>query len=149
MHASIGDPQARGKQLEGFINRLFRLFDLEPRSAYSLEHEQIDGAFSFEADDYVLEAKWWKSAMEREHLDVFATKVRRKGKNALGLYLSINGFTKGALDVYSDSTPFITMDGGDIMAVLDERVRLDDMLRLKKRHMNETGSCYFPASAML
>jgi hypothetical protein len=97
----------------------------------------------------VLEAKWWKAAMEREHLDVFASKVRRKGKNALGLYLSINGFTGGALDVYSDSTPFITMDGQDLVAVLDERVRLDDMFRQKKRHMNETGSCYFPASEML
>jgi Restriction endonuclease len=149
MHASTGDPQARGRALEGFINKLFRLFDLEPRAAYSLEHEQIDGAFSFETDDYVLEAKWWKDPMEREQLDVFATKVRRKGRNALGLYVSINGFTKGALDVYSDSTPFVTMDGGDIMAVLDERIRLDEMLRRKKRHMNETGSCYFPASEML
>jgi hypothetical protein len=149
MYASSAEPQARGKEFEGFINKLFRLFDLEPRAAYSLEHEQLDGAFSFETDDYVLEAKWWKGAMEREHLDVFASKVKRKGRNALGLYVSINGFTKGALDIYSDSTPFITMDGGDIMAVLDERVRLDDMLRMKKRHMNETGSCYFPASAML
>jgi hypothetical protein len=149
MHGSTSNVQARGRALEEFINKLFRLFDLEPRAAYSLEHEQIDGSFSFETDDYVLEAKWWKDPMEREHLDVFAAKVRRKGKNALGLYLSINGFTKGALDVYSDSTPFITMDGGDIMAVLDERIRLDDMLRLKKRHMNETGSCFFPASQML
>jgi hypothetical protein len=41
------------------------------------------------------------------------------------------------------------MDGGDLMAILDERIRLDDMLRRKKRHMNETGSCYFPASEML
>jgi hypothetical protein len=143
------DAHARGHALEGFLNELFRLFDLDPRAAYSLEHEQIDGAFSFDTDDYILEAKWWKSAMEREHADVFAAKVKRKGKNALGLYVAINGLSKGTRDAYSDSTPFITMDGVDLMAVLDERVRLDDLLRRKKRHMNETGSCYYPASQML
>lgn len=148
LHA-MSDPHARGRALESFLNELFRLFDLDPRAAYSLEHEQIDGALSFDTDDYILEAKWWQKAMEREHADIFAAKVRRKGKNALGLYIAINGFSKGVLDAYSDSTPFITMDGMDLMAVLDERVRLDDLLCRKKRHMNETGSCYFPSSQML
>lgn len=114
-----------------------------------MEREQIDGAFSFDTDDYILKAKWWKKVMGREHADVFAAKVRRKGKNALGLNVAINGFTKDALDEYADSTPFITMDGMDLLAILDERVKLDDLLRRKKRHMNETGSCYYPASQML
>ena len=145
----MSDAHARGRALEGFLNELFRLFDLDPRAAYSLEHEQIDGAFSFETDDYVLESKWWKKAMGREHADIFAAKVRRKGKNALGLYVAINGFTSDAVAAYNDSTPFITMDGMDLMAVLDERVSLDDLLRRKKRHMNETGSCYYPAREMV
>jgi hypothetical protein len=143
------DPQARGKEFEGFINQLFGLFDLEPRAAYSLEREQIDGAFSFETDDYILEARWWKVPIGREHLDVFKTKIGRKGKNALGLYVSVSGFTQDALDEYSAATPFITMDGMDFTAVLEERARLDELLRRKKRHMNETGQCYFPASQML
>jgi hypothetical protein len=147
--SGMSDVHARGRVLEGFLNELFRLFDLDPRAAYSLEREQIDGAFSFDTDDYVLEAKWWKAPMSRESLDVFAAKVRRKGKNALGLYVSVNGFTSDALEEYADSTPFTTMDGMDLMAVLDERVRLDDLLRRKKRHMNETGSCHYPASQML
>jgi hypothetical protein len=142
------DPQKRGKEFEGFINRLFGLFDLEPRAAYSIEREQIDGAFSFDTDDYVLEARWWKVPIGREHLDVFKAKIGRKGKNALGLYVSVNGFTQDALDEYSAATPFITMDGMDFTAILDERVRLDDLLRRKKRHANETGHCYFPASRM-
>jgi hypothetical protein len=149
MHAATSDAQTRGRVLEGFINELFRLFDLEPRAAYSLEREQIDGAFSFDTDDYILEAKWWNKAMGRGHLDEFATKVRRKGRNALGLYVSISGFTKDALDEYSDSTPFIAMDGVDLMTVLEGQVRLDDLLRRKKRYMNETGHCFFRASAML
>ncbi|WP_245886845.1 restriction endonuclease [Umezawaea tangerina] len=149
MHKGTGTPQQRGIELEKFLNALFGLFDLEPRAAYSLANEQIDGAFSFDTDDYILEARWWKKAIGRGHLDVFASKIRRKGKNALGLYASISGFTQDALDTYEDGTPFITIDGMDIMAVLDGRVRLDDLLKRKKRHANETGNCYFPVAEML
>jgi hypothetical protein len=75
--------------------------------------------------------------------------LERKGKNALGLYVAINGFTSDALEEYADSTPFVTMDGMDLMMILDERVRLDDLLRRKKRHMNDTGSCCYPAREMV
>jgi hypothetical protein len=50
----------------------------------------------------------------------------------------VSGFTSDALQEYSASTPFITLEGGDLMAVLEERIPLD-----------ETGECYFPASRML
>jgi hypothetical protein len=147
MHAST-NPQARGKKFEDLINELFGLFDLEPRAAYSLEREQIDGSFSFETDDYIMEARWWNEPIGRGHLDVFARKIERKGKNALGLFISVNGYTQDALEEYSSSTPFITMDGMDFTIILEERVRLPDLLRRKKRHANDTGNCYFPASRM-
>ncbi|WP_405527751.1 hypothetical protein OG592_07945 [Streptomyces avidinii] len=52
MHSPTSDPHKRGTAFEGFINDLFALYDLEPRAAYSLAHEQIDGAFSFNTDHY-------------------------------------------------------------------------------------------------
>jgi hypothetical protein len=149
MHADASNPQARGRAFESFLNRLFGLFDLDPRAAYSLDREQIDGAFSFDTDDYIMEARWRQEPIGREHLDVFKSKISRKGKNALGLYISMSGFTSDALQEYSASTPFITMEGGDLMAVLDQRVPLDELLRRKKRHANETGECYFPAYRLL
>jgi hypothetical protein len=142
---AMSDAQARGRALEPFLNKLFALFDMEPRLAYSLEHEQIDGSLSFDTDDYVLEARWWKGTVERKDADVFAAKVRRKGKNALGMFVSVNGFSEGALESYSESTPFIAMDGQDLMCVLEQRIRLDDLLRRKKRYANETGNCFLPA----
>jgi hypothetical protein len=42
----------------------------------------------------------------------------------------------------------MTMDGADIICVLDQRARLDDLLRRKKRHANETGECYYPVSRL-
>ncbi|WDM11420.1 restriction endonuclease [Streptomyces lavenduligriseus] len=145
MH-SASDPHQRGRDFEVFINELFGLYDLEPRASYSLDHEQVDGAFTFDTDHYVLEAKWWKEAIGRRELDVFKSTIERKGKNTLGMYISMSGFTSDALAVYSLSTPFITMDGGDFMAVLEQRIRLDDLVRRKKRHASETGHCFLPVS---
>ncbi|MFI0217297.1 restriction endonuclease [Streptomyces lydicus] len=145
MHSAT-DKHQRGRDFEGFINELFSLYDLEPRASYSLEYEQIDGAFSYDTDHYVLEAKWWKEAIGRRELDVFKSNIERKAKNTLGLYVSVNGFTSDALAVYSFSTPFVTMDGGDFMAVLDQRIRLDELLRRKKRHASETGHCFLPVA---
>lgn len=143
------DAQARGRKFETFLNDLFALFDLYPRAAYSLEREQIDGAFSFDTDDYIVEAKWLKGVVSREQLDVFARKIERKGKNALGLYISVNGYSGDALSEYEAASPFITMDGSDIFMILDGRVRLDDLLLRKKRYVNETGNCFYPAIKML
>jgi hypothetical protein len=142
--------QERGRRFERFLNGLFDLFDLEPRLSYLLEREQIDGAFTFDTDDYILEAKWTqpKNRVNTEQANHFATKVRNKGKNALGLIISVSGFTQDAIEEYSRSTPFMTMDGSDLICVLDQRARLDDLLRRKKRFANETGQCYFPASKL-
>lgn len=85
--------------------------------------------------------------MSRETADAFAAMVRRKGKNALGLLIAVNGFSGPALRAYAEETPFLTMDGADVFLVLDGRIRLDNLLKAKKRHANETGSCHLPASA--
>jgi len=147
LHAAT-DRQQRGTDFERLLTDLFALFDMEPRLSYSLEREQIDGSLSFDTDDYIVEARWRDDAVDRGDADIFATKVRRKGKNAVGLFISVMGFTKPALDQYREATPFIVIDGADLYLVLDQRVRLDDLLKSKKRHANETGNCYLPASAL-
>ena len=139
------DPQQRGRDLESLLSELFRLFDMEPRLAYTTQNEQIDGSLRFDTDDYILEAKWWAEAVSREVADAFATKVAFKGKNALGLLVAVNGLSKPALRRYAEKTPFIAMDGADLYLVLDGRIRLDDLIRAKLRHANETGSCFLPA----
>lgn len=142
------DHQERGTALERLLTDFFALFDMEPRLSYNLEREQIDGSLSFDTDDYIVEARWRADPVDRGEADIFAAKVRRKGKNAVGLFVSVGGFTKGALDQYREATPFIVMDGTDLYLALDQRVRLDDLLKSKKRHANETGDCYLPASAI-
>src|SRR5690606_22916337 len=113
------DVHARGYAFESLLADLFLIFDLEPRVSYSIDLEQIDGSFSFDTDDYILEARWRKDRADRPDGDIFKTKVESKGRNALGLFVSINGFTANLLERYKTSTPFITMDGMDLIAILD------------------------------
>lgn len=147
MHAAT-DPHQRGRDFESFINELFALYDMEPRASYVMDHEQIDGSFIFNTDHYVVEAKWCKDPIGRPLLDIFKANIERKGKNTLGLYASMSGFTSDALAVYNYSTPFITMDGSDFMAVLEQRIRLDDLIAHKKMHASQTGRCYLPVGAI-
>ncbi|WP_262849460.1 restriction endonuclease [Sphaerisporangium corydalis] len=143
------DPQQRGRAFEGFLYRLFELFDLEPQLAYNLEFQQIDGSLTFDTDDYIVEAKWLKGSVEFKDVVLLNEKVLRKGRNTLGLFISVNGFSAGAIDAYREKTSFITIDGSDLYYVLDQRIRLDDLLRRKRRYASDTGSCYFPASEIL
>lgn len=148
MH-SASDPHQRGKAFEVLLTDLFLLFDMEPRLSYSLAHEQIDGSLSFDTDDYILEARWRQEPTGRDHLDVFKSKVERKGRNALGIFVSVNAFSSDALAQYRSSSPFVVFTGEDLFMVLDGRIALDDLLRAKKRHVNETGDCHLPARQLL
>jgi len=131
--------QKRGYLLEKFLYDLFLLHDLEPKEGYRNNGEQIDGAFTFQHADYLLEAKWSKE-VDRNDLADFCHKVDTKLKSALGLLVSIDGVTKHAIDPYFKS--IIIMDGFDIMSVLDCRITLSDLLFKKRRKAIETGQIY-------
>ncbi len=143
------DAHIRGKKFESLLNDLFALHDLYPRAAYDLASEQIDGALTFQNADYLLEAKWWKTALEPEHLHVFDAKVRSKAKHTLGLFVAVNGFTQGAIQRHSHGTALILLDGADLYAILEGRISLTEVLERKRRHAAETGIPMLPVSRML
>ena len=146
MHRSSDEPQKRGIAFERFLNALFELWDLNPRAAYSIEHEQVDGAFTFRTDDYILEARWWAEQLQPKDLNDFRVKVDGKARNTLGLYVSISGFTEGAIAKHSHGqTPLILIDGPDLMPILEGRIELSEVLERKRRHAAETGSPMYRA----
>ena len=146
---SASDPHQRGKAFEVLLTDLFLLFDMEPRLSYRIQYEQIDGSLSFDTDDYIVEARWRREPASRGDLDILKSKVERKERNALGIFISVNNFSADALALYASTSPFIVFTGEDIFLVLDGRVRFDDLLRAKKRHVNETGDCNLPARNLL
>jgi hypothetical protein len=137
------DFQKRGFLFEKFLNPLFLLFDLDPKSSFKIIGEQIDGAFTFDNNDYLLEAKWQEDPINAGDLYKFAGKLAGKLKNTLGLFISINGFSSESTKVDSPGIKsMILMDGADIMAILENRISLKDMLFRKRRHASETGNIF-------
>lgn len=137
--------QGRGFELERVMYDLFELFDLDPKASFRNTGEQIDGAFSFDGTDYLFEAKWQQEMIAAADLDAFASKVRRKLENTLGVFLSINGFSQDGVAAHSaGGAVVLLMDGADLMAVLEERIDFISLLLRKKRHAAQTGNIYLP-----
>jgi hypothetical protein len=145
-----GDEQQRGYELEQVLNELFQLFDLDPKEPFRVKGERIDGAFTFENTDYLLEAKWQAQPADTQDLDAFKGKITRKLDNTLGLFLSINGFRRNAVELHSTIRPvMILMDGSDLWAVLEGRIDLLQLLLRKRRHAALRGEVYLPIHQIL
>ena len=144
------NPQQRGFSLEKVLKGLFNLFDLDPKASFRISGEQIDGAFSFEGTDYLLEAKWQQEPVAAKDLDGMAGKLSRKLENTLGLFLSVNGYSEDAVKVHSSGRRLvILMDGSDLMAVLEGRIDLVQLLLRKRRKASETGNIYLKIHEIL
>lgn len=140
---SSSDAQKRGFQLEKLLKDLFDLFDLDPKASFRITGEQIDGMFTFENNDFLLEAKWQQDPIDIGALDSFNGKLSRRLENTLGLFISINGFSADAIKAHSTGRRLmILMDGSDLMAVLEGRIDLLQLLARKRRYAAQTGNIY-------
>ncbi len=140
---SSDDAQQRGYKLEKIIKELFELFDLDPKASFKITGEQIDGMFTFDNNDYLLEAKWQKDPVGIDALDAFSGKLSRRLENTLGLFISINGFSNDAIKAHSTGRRLmILMDGSDLMAVLEGRIDLLQLLLRKRRYAAQTGNIF-------
>ena len=144
------NPQQRGFKLEKILRALFDVFDLDPKASFRITGEQLDGAFTFDATDYLLEAKWQKDLISADDLDVLAGKLSRKLENTLGLFLSINGYTPDGVAAHSSGRRLlILMDGSDLMAVLEGRIDLIQLLLRKRREASQKGNIYLKIHEIL
>ncbi|MFK0042424.1 restriction endonuclease [Paenarthrobacter sp. NPDC090517] len=143
--------QPRGYALEGILNELFEVFNLESRRPFTAYGEQIDGSFTLSGTDYILEAKWQAKPIAAGDVTEFAGKVTRRLDNTLGLFISMSGFQKSVPDLVARTGrhSVLLMDGGDLMAVLDRRIALDELITRKKRHAAETGDIQLSAWTIL
>lgn len=137
--AANSDRQRRGYQLEEFLNNLFHLYELDPKGSFKNKGEQIDGAFTFEGIDYLLEAKW-KHQVGRSDLASFCYKVESKTRITMGLFVTMEGVTPEAIS--SEFKSIIIMDGSDIVAIIEGRVSFPDLLYKKRRRAAETGQIF-------
>ena len=144
------EPQKRGYRLENIMYGLFRLFDLDPKASFKLAGEQVDGAFTFDSTDYLLEAKWQDKLITASEIDSLSGKLARRLDNTLGLYVSINGYSEDAVAVHSSGRRLIIlMDGADLMAVLEGRIDFVRLLLSKRRAAAQTGNIFLGVKEIL
>lgn len=145
LHEDV-DRQSAGLRLEKVLNRLFELHSLSPREPFRVVGEQIDGSFELDHEVYLLEAKWHQDPRPAADLYVFREKVEGKSKFTRGVFLSINGVTRDAIDAITRGKQpnFFIVDGYDIMMLLEDNMDLAVFLRQRQRLLAEEGRVSVP-----
>ena len=126
------NPQERGYKLEHLLNKLFEHSKIITQKSFTRNEkaEQIDGAFKFDGWYYIVECKWREKLAGMSELDVLLAKVNRSGKQTMGLFLSINGWSKYVpklLQQNPNKSVFL-MNGDELEKVLKGQINLREVL---------------------
>lgn len=138
------DRQSRGYDLESFLTDLFQLHEISYRPPYRASNEQIDGHFSYDKFDYLVEARWREKLPTESDFVTFKRKVDKKIDSTRGLFVSIPGFNTNAINEFKKGSrsKIILMDGQDISLILEGIVSLTDALNLKIEKAVQEGIIY-------
>lgn len=143
--------QARGFEFEKLLSEVFAAHEIAYRKSYRDAVQQTDGAFKFEAFDYLVEAKWTKDETDLAVLDSFQSKVGRKLSSTRGLFISVAGFSQDVVDAFTGGygRSVILMSGEDLNYVLEGYFTLPDALEIKTGKAAHEGVVFAPLRDLL
>lgn len=143
--------RARGYKFERLLADLLRADHLDPRTSYKAPGEQIDGSFFLDGSVFLLEAKWHADEIPASTLYQFKGKVDGKLSGTIGVFISMSGYSKDAVDALTlgKSLNLILFDKRDIDAAIDRELGFREVLKRKLRKAAEEGVVYFPTEAEL
>jgi hypothetical protein len=121
--AMAGDErQQRGYFLQELLNRAFDVHGIPAGRAFQRNDggEQIDGAFALDGWHYIVECRWREALADIRQLDGLYGQVARSGRQTMGLFLSINGWSTNVVPLakQNPSKSIILMEGFDLRTVL-------------------------------
>ncbi len=153
MAKSDEDPQKRGILLQELLNRVFDLHDIPVFKSFmrNAGGEQIDGAFKLEGWYYLVECRWRKKLADIRELDGLKGQVDRSGKQTMGLFLSINGWSENVPQLLKQNPDksILLMDGYDLRRVLDSPLDLRDFIVAKLAKLNLEGEPFYGVTQYL
>jgi len=140
------DPQRRGYELQAVLGDLFALEELAPSDSFRVVGEEIDGSFEFEGNTYLLEARWRARPATASDLYAFQEKAERKSRWTRGVFLSVNGFSKEAVEAFSKgkASSIFGMDGRDLAVIMEGVYSLREALRTKLHALSKVGAFFKP-----
>ncbi len=147
---AASDRNKAGLALEGLLNRLFVLFELQPRQPFRIVGEQIDGSFVLDGHVYLLESKWEKDPLPEADMLVFRGKIEAKSTFTRGVLIALNDVsTQARYAITQGKAPsFFVMNGHDLMMILSEAMTLTQFLRLRVRLLADEGRMFAPFSEL-
>jgi hypothetical protein len=147
------NPQKKGFMLEELINMLFQLYDIALLESFRRNNggEQIDGAFKLDGWHYIVEIKWTNKLSDMSQLDSLYGKVSRSGKQTMGLFVSINGWSANVVPLMKQSPDksIFLMDGYDLRVVLSGEIDLIELLQQKIAKFNLMAEPYIGVNALI
>jgi hypothetical protein len=149
--AAERDRNRAGLTLEKLLNRLFEIFDLQPRQPFRVVGEQIDGSFLFDSHVYLMESKWEKDPLPEADLLVFRGKIEGKSTFTRGVFIALNDISIHARDAITrgKAPSFFVVNGHDLLMILSEAVSLPDFLKQRVRLLGEEGRVCVPFAELV
>ncbi|RZJ85438.1 MAG: hypothetical protein EOO64_00685 [Massilia sp.] len=138
--------QSRGRAFEVIIKRILSNEGMEPRGSLRPSGEEIDGAFCMFSRTFLLEAKWRKDAIPASDLYAFKGKVDGKLVGTLGVFISMSGYSKDAIDALKAGKEInlILFDAEDLRLVDEGVLTFEEAMKRKLRFAAEEGLPYRP-----
>ena len=141
------NPQERDYRLQDLLNRLFDAFDIPVHRSFTRNEgaEQIDGAFEIDGWYYLTECRWRRKLTDTREVDGLAGQISRSGRQTMGLFLSINGWSDSVPKLLKQNTEkaIILMQGYDLRAILSEEVDLREYIMAAVKTLNLYAEPYF------
>lgn len=139
--ASVGDDhQNRGYLLQDLLNRMFDLHQIPVSRSFQRNSggEQIDAAFELDGWHYIVECRWRAKLANIRDLDGLSGQIGRSGRQTMGLFLSIEGWSENVVPLLKQNTDksIILMEGFDLRTVLAKPFDLRRLLKAKVRALN-------------
>lgn len=139
----IKNSQDKGYALEKFLTLMFEEFDMISRTPYKIEGEQIDGAFEFEYETYLIEAKWQKSEVSTKNIDYFQRKVEDKSKFTRGIMISESSYNQYAIEHNTNQgANFILINVAELYVAFQHKEPFSKLLKLKWKALTEEGKVF-------
>lgn len=111
LFALFGETNAnrRGKALEGVLNKLFRVYGISIREAFTLTGderegivEQVDGVIEIDAQLYFVEMKWWNKPLGASEISQHLVRIYHRPE-ARAIVISASGYTDPAIKLCKEA----------------------------------------------
>ena len=100
---------------------------------------------------YVVECRWRSKLTDIRELDGLYGQVARSGRQTMGLFLSINGWSENVVPLMKQNPDksIILMEGFDLRTVLAQVSDLRRLLKAKVTALNLEAEPYFAISRLI